>query len=176
MTAEPRRISMSPDQRRSWVARAALLAIVLLPFACAPADEPGPAGERARDTDRPAGKARPGRQGGARPVGLAAAVAERTGQRQSEAAAAVDAVFEEVEARLAAGQSVRVPEFGTFTPVRRPARTARKPGTDEVTTVPESVGVRFRPGKRLKEAVAAAPIPAPERPAKKAAPAAGAEE
>jgi nucleoid DNA-binding protein len=176
MTAEPRRISMSPDQRRSWVARAALLAIVLLPFACAPADEPGPAGERARDTDRPAGKARPGRQEGARPVGLAAAVAERTGQRQSEAAAAVDAVFEEVEARLAAGQSVRVPEFGTFTPVRRPARTARKPGTDEVTTVPESVGVRFRPGKRLKEAVAAAPIPAPERPAKKAAPAAGAEE
>jgi nucleoid DNA-binding protein len=167
---------MSPAQRRTRLARAALLALVLLPFACAPEEEPGGAGAPADETARPAAKARAGRQGGARQGGLAAAVAERTGQSQAEAAAAVDAVFEEVEARLAAGQPVRVPDFGTFTPVRRPARTGRKPGTDEETTIPESVGVRFRPGKRLKEAVAAAPIPAPERPAKKAAPAAGAGE
>ena len=162
---------MSPAQCSPWFRRAAVLAVALLPLACAPGDEGGREGEG--PSARRAGEGRragAGGRAGAR-AELVAAVAERTGQSQEQAAASIDALFDEVGERLAAGEEVRVRDFGTFSVVRRRARRGEAPGTGAEVAVPERAAVRFRPAKSLREAVADAPVEAAPRPAAEAAPA-----
>ena len=149
---------MRPAQHSPWFRRAALLSLILLPLACAPGEDDAPVGE---DADvQPAGREeRGGGRAGGGPRGeLAAAVAERTGQSQEEAAAAVDALFEEMSERLAAGEDVRTGDFGAFSVAHRPARTGENPETGEAVEIPERATVRFRPGKKLRDAVADAPV------------------
>jgi DNA-binding protein HU-beta len=43
--------------------------------------------------------------------------------------------------------------FGTFTKIRRKARKGRNPQTGEAIKISASNVVKFRPGKKLKEAV-----------------------
>ncbi len=43
--------------------------------------------------------------------------------------------------------------FGTFAKVRRKARKGRNPQTGEVIKIKASNGVKFRAGKKLKEAI-----------------------
>lgn len=87
---------------------------------------------------------------------LAAAVAGDTGMSQSDAAAAVDAVFDAITKAMKGGDEVRVSGFGTFKPQYRPARTARNPQTGKDIKVKETAVAKFQPAKSLKEAVAKA--------------------
>jgi len=80
-------------------------------------------------------------------------VASTTGLSKKQAGAAVNAVFDGIQAQLAKGQSVTVTGFGTFEVRQRKARTGVKPGTSERIKIPASKAPGFKPGKTLKEAV-----------------------
>ena len=66
---------------------------------------------------------------------------------------AVDAVFDHIADRLAAGERVQIPGFGTFVVSARKERQGRNPATGESITIPASNNVRFKAGKGLKDAV-----------------------
>jgi DNA-binding protein HU-beta len=80
-------------------------------------------------------------------------VAEAGGLSKSAAADAVEAVLGGITSTLAAGESVSLVGFGTFSVADRAARTARNPRTGETINVPASKAPKFKPGKALKDAV-----------------------
>ena len=80
----------------------------------------------------------------------------RTALNQTQAAAAVDAIFSTsdgviVEA-LRAGDRVQVTGFGTFEVRERGARTGRNPRTGEAIEIAASRNPAFRAGKSFKDA------------------------
>ena len=84
---------------------------------------------------------------------LVASVAEAANLTPSDAARAVDAVFDVITKSLASGQEVRLVGFGTFAVARSRARTGRDTRTGERIQIPAYNQPKFRPGKGLKEAV-----------------------
>ena len=84
------------------------------------------------------------------------AISEKTELSKKDALAAVDAVLDTIEEALVAKKSVSFIGFGTFSTSPRAARTARVPGTTKVVDVPATTAVKFKVGKKLKEAVAKA--------------------
>lgn len=75
------------------------------------------------------------------------------GITRRQAAAAFEAVFDAITAALKAGESAKVPGFGSFTVAQREARKGRNPATGASITIKASKSVRFKVGKELKEAV-----------------------
>ena len=82
------------------------------------------------------------------------AVAEKAGLSKKDTEAVIDAALETITEALAEGKSVSFIGFGTFSTASRAARKARVPGTDRVVDVPATTAVKFKVGKKLKEAVA----------------------
>jgi len=80
-------------------------------------------------------------------------VAETASLSKADAGAAVDAVLSGVTGALAAGDSVSLVGFGTFSVTERAARTARNPRTGEPIEVAASKAPKFKAGKGLKDAV-----------------------
>lgn len=83
------------------------------------------------------------------------AVAQKAGLSKKDTQKVVDVALEVVSETLVKGDSVSFIGFGTFATADRAARKARVPGTKKVIDVPASKAVKFRVGKKLKEAVAA---------------------
>lgn len=81
-------------------------------------------------------------------------VANKAGLSKKDANAALDAILESISEVLENDDSISFIGFGTFSTASRKARQARVPGTDRVVDVPESKAVKFKVGKKLKEAVA----------------------
>jgi len=81
-------------------------------------------------------------------------VAEKAGLSKKDTNAALDAMLETITEALADGKSVSFIGFGTFSTAPRAARKARVPGTDKVVDVPATTAVKFKVGKKLKDAVA----------------------
>lgn len=75
------------------------------------------------------------------------------GITRRQATAAFDAVFDAISAALKAGETAKVPGFGSFAIAERGARKGRNPATGESITIKASKSVRFKAGKDLKEAV-----------------------
>lgn len=75
------------------------------------------------------------------------------GITRRQATAAFDAVFGAISDALKAGESAKIPGFGSFSVSERGARKGRNPATGESITIKASKGVRFKVGKELKEAV-----------------------
>ena len=65
----------------------------------------------------------------------------------------VNGVFEEIKAAVAAGDSVQLVGFGTFTARERAARTARNPQTGGTLTIPAKKAPAFKAGKAFKDIV-----------------------
>ncbi|MDQ6996861.1 MAG: HU family DNA-binding protein [Mariprofundus sp.] len=84
---------------------------------------------------------------------LVAHVAEAGGLSKTAAGDAVEAVLGGITSTLAAGDSVSLVGFGTFSIADRAARTARNPRTGETINVAASKAPKFKPGKALKDAV-----------------------
>ena len=84
---------------------------------------------------------------------LVDSVATRAGLSKSDAADAVDAVFDSIEGALAGGDSVSLIGFGTFSVSNRAARTGRNPRTGETIQIAASRAAKFKAGKALKDAV-----------------------
>ena len=86
-------------------------------------------------------------------VELVDAVSANSGLSKSDAAKAVEAVFDSITAELHKGEEVRLVGFGSFLVTKRAASEGRNPRTGEPVHIPASKQPKFRAGKVLKEAV-----------------------
>lgn len=75
------------------------------------------------------------------------------GMSKKTAGEAVDGVFGFIQDQLVDGQKVTIPGFGNFDTTDRKERMGRNPQTKEPMLIKASTGVRFKPGKALKDAV-----------------------
>jgi DNA-binding protein HU-beta len=81
------------------------------------------------------------------------AVAESSGLGRSDAAKAVEAVFESIAAALKQGGEVRIVGFGNFSVAKRKASTGRNPRTGAPMQIKASSQPKFRAGKTLKDSL-----------------------
>ena len=84
---------------------------------------------------------------------LVSTVASSTGLSKSDAAKAVDGVFDAIRNSLRGGGEVRLIGFGTFSVANRRATQGRNPRTGEPIQIPASRQPKFKAGKGLKAAV-----------------------
>lgn len=84
---------------------------------------------------------------------LVAEVSAAAGLSKTDAAKAVDSVFDSISGALGGGGEVRLVGFGTFSVSQRAATTGRNPRTGEAIKIPASKQPKFKAGKALKEAV-----------------------
>lgn len=80
-------------------------------------------------------------------------IREKLDMSAKDAGAALDAVLDSIEDGLKNGETITLTGFGTFKTVERSARTGRNPQTGQAIEIPASRGVKFSPGKFLKDAV-----------------------
>lgn len=81
----------------------------------------------------------------------------RLGVSRREAERVFEAIFAELRERLAAGERVVIPRFGTFTVSERAAREGRHPATGHRIHIARRSVANFRPAAQLREAVASPP-------------------
>ncbi len=84
---------------------------------------------------------------------LVSAVAEKSGLSKTDAASAVDAVFETIQGELKSGGDVRLVGFGNFSVSRREASKGRNLSTGAEIDIPARNVPKFSAGKGLKDAV-----------------------
>ena len=84
---------------------------------------------------------------------LVTAVASSTGLSKTDAAKAVDGVFEAITGELKTGGEVRLVGFGTFTVAQRAEAEGRNPRTGDKITIPASKQPKFKAGKGLRDSV-----------------------
>ena len=80
-------------------------------------------------------------------------VASKAGINKTQAADAVNAVFEGIEGTLKSGEKAAFVGFGTFNVSRRNERKGKNPATGQEITIPAMNVVKFKPGKALKDSV-----------------------
>lgn len=83
-------------------------------------------------------------------------VQERCGFSKSQADAAVHAIMEGIIDALAYGEAVRFAGFGSFELRERAPRTGRNPRTGTAIKIAATTTVKFRPGSKMRGAVAGA--------------------
>jgi DNA-binding protein HU-beta len=88
---------------------------------------------------------------------LVQALSSKTELSRSDAAKAVDALFDPddglIPLALRSGDKVQITGFGTFETRSRKARTGRNPRTGTAIRIGPTISASFRPGKALKDAV-----------------------
>ena len=84
---------------------------------------------------------------------LISKVADDTDLSKSDAAKAVDSIFDSITGELKSGGDIRLVGFGTFLVTKRKATTGRNPQTGAAIDIPAANVPKFRAGKALKEAV-----------------------
>jgi DNA-binding protein HU-beta len=84
---------------------------------------------------------------------LAGLVAERSDLSAAEARRVLDATFEVIATRVAAGDEVAIGGFGKFSVTERAARQGRNPQTGETIQIAASKAPRFSPASAFKGAV-----------------------
>lgn len=84
---------------------------------------------------------------------LIAAVANTAGLSKTDAANAVEGVFDTIAGALKTGDEVRLVGFGTFSVAERAASRGRNPRTGEPMEISASRQPKFKAGKGLKDAV-----------------------
>lgn len=84
---------------------------------------------------------------------LIRSVSKRTGLKQSDAAAAVEAFLAAVQEALLQGQKVSLRGFGTFSLLLQRPRIARNLTTGETIQLPARLRVTFTPARHLQDAI-----------------------
>ena len=82
-------------------------------------------------------------------------LSEKSGVSQKDAGAVLEAFIESVTEILKAKDKLTLIGFGVFEAVERAARVGRNPKTGEEMDIPATVSPKFKPGKTLKDAIAA---------------------
>ena len=77
---------------------------------------------------------------------LVSAVADAAKLSKSDAAAAVDSVFDVITRELKKGGDVRLVGFGNFAVTKRAASTGRNPATGAEVKIPARTVPKFTPG------------------------------
>jgi DNA-binding protein HU-beta len=85
---------------------------------------------------------------------LIAAMAEKSGLTRKDCESALNAFMQGVSEALARKEKVTLIGFGTFSVVKRAARTGRNPSTGQPMQIPAKDVPKFSPGTSLKEKVA----------------------
>ena len=80
-------------------------------------------------------------------------LSDHTGLVKTDAAKAVDGVFDLIASALKAGDEVRLTGFGVFVVATRAGGKGRNPQTGEEITIKPSKQPRFRAGKQLKDSL-----------------------
>lgn len=83
---------------------------------------------------------------------LLEAMAKDAGITQVEADKALGALIEAITASVKKGDSVRIPDLGTFEKRERSARTGRNPQTGEEIQIAASKAAKVTAGSKLKAA------------------------
>ena len=86
-------------------------------------------------------------------AGLIEEVTNQTGLTKKTSREVLDAITSVVTDALARGEKVTLVGFGTFQVMERKARKGVNPQTREAISIPAKKVPKFRPGKRLREAV-----------------------
>lgn len=81
-------------------------------------------------------------------------LAQKAGLSKKDAEVALNATLQTIEEALKKDDSVNFIGFGSFSTTKRAARKAKVPGTDKIVDVPATTAVKFKVGKKLKDAVA----------------------
>lgn len=81
------------------------------------------------------------------------AIAAESGLSKSDSKSALEAITNTITNQLAAGNSVQLVGFGTFSTGSRAARVGVNPSTGAAIQIPASTTVKFKPGKSFKDAV-----------------------
>lgn len=84
---------------------------------------------------------------------IVALMAETAGISKAAASTALDSLVEGITSTLKAGESVSIPNLGTFVSKPRAERKGRNPRTGEEITIAAANIPSFKAGKALKDAV-----------------------
>ena len=74
-------------------------------------------------------------------------------QSKAQVTRLVDSVFSTITKTVSKGEDVSLVGFGTFTTVKKAARTGRNPQTGKEVKIAARTAPKFKPGKAFKEAV-----------------------
>ncbi len=85
-------------------------------------------------------------------------VAEATDLSKAAAEKALNSVFDVLACTLANDENITLVGFGTFSVVKRAARTGRNPQTGKAIKIAEKKVVKFKAGKKLKDALCCAKV------------------
>ena len=91
-------------------------------------------------------------------------LAEKRGVSKKEAEQWLDDYTEIIKTALKGGEEVVLNDMGKYIVQNKPAREARNPMTGEMVKVPAKSVAKWRPNKKFKDEVLAAPA---KKPAKK---------
>ena len=84
---------------------------------------------------------------------LIAQVANDSGIKKSVAEQVLNALMDNIEKALKAGDKITLTGFGTFQCTERAGRTGRNPRTGKEINIPACSVPKFKPGNKLKEAL-----------------------
>ena len=84
---------------------------------------------------------------------LITAMAERAELSKKDTEKALKAFVDVISDELVKGEKIQIVGFGTFEVVERKEREGKKPGTDEIITIPASKSPKFKAGQALKDKV-----------------------
>ena len=84
---------------------------------------------------------------------LITAMAERAELSKKDTEKALKAFVDVISDELVKGEKIQIVGFGTFEVVERKEIEGKKPGTDEIITIPASKSPKFKAGKALKDKV-----------------------
>ncbi len=80
-------------------------------------------------------------------------MAEKTGLNKTDVSSAIDAFTDSITEALKAGEEVVLVGFGGYKVSHRKARTGRHPQTGQPMQIAASKAVKFKVGKKLKDAI-----------------------
>lgn len=86
-------------------------------------------------------------------MGMARAIADALGLSRDEAERGIEYIISTIKKEIAAGSKVTLRNFGSFEAVERAARIGRNPATGVEAKIGRRRVVKFRPGKRFKDAL-----------------------
>lgn len=85
---------------------------------------------------------------------LVVSISELFDLSKDESTKALNATMLSITQPLKDGNEVRIPGFGSFKVVQRPALNGRNPRTGKTITIPAKKVPKFRPSLMLKDAIA----------------------
>ena len=90
---------------------------------------------------------------------LAERIADATNDSRACVRRVLQSLLDEIVNELASGNRIEFRDFGVFETKTRAARVAQNPRTLERVEVPERRNVKFKPGRKMREAIESSESP-----------------